>query len=155
MGKVNEWLVFVSNVGVIAGVLFVAFEIRQNSQLASATIRQEIAHTDLQSSLTVASEQSLAEALAASQRKEVLTDAQESQLRALIYATHRRMENVYYQFKEGMIDSGQWKGYCRNLARLETGAAQKQYSVLSNYSEEFQEFLIDVRNNPDTCESYD
>ena len=154
MSRFNEWLTLLTNVELIAGVLFVGFEIRQNSQVASATIRQEVAHTDLQASLSLATDASLAEALAQARQGHELSAIQTVQLRALIYATHRRMENVLYQYQNGMISEVEWLGYCRNLARLEGDSAFTSFSTLENYSSPFSEFLSDVRDDPASCSEY-
>lgn len=42
MDSVNKWLIFVANLGVIAGIVFLAFELRQTQDIAKAQIRNEI-----------------------------------------------------------------------------------------------------------------
>lgn len=37
--KLNAWMTLVANLGVVAGLVFVAFEIRQNSELLAVEAR--------------------------------------------------------------------------------------------------------------------
>ncbi len=42
MGKMNSWLTLTANIGVLAGILFLAIELRQNSDIARADSYREI-----------------------------------------------------------------------------------------------------------------
>ena len=146
MDRLISWTTLISNLCVVAGIVFVIYEIRQNSAVAAAAIRQEIAHTDLTAALAVAGNRDVAEILDLANDGKTLTSIQERQLRALVYSTHRRVENVYQQYRAGMIDADQWHGYLNNLRRLQRTAAM-QYYTPENYSQSFQALLESVEDD--------
>jgi len=45
--SVNEWLTLIANVGVLAGIIFLALEIQQNSEALLAGSRQDLLEADL------------------------------------------------------------------------------------------------------------
>ena len=47
MGKLNQWLMLAANLGVLAGIFFLAFEIRQNSDALISASRQGLLESDL------------------------------------------------------------------------------------------------------------
>jgi len=63
LDKLNRWLTLAANLAVLAGVLLAAAELRQNTELATANARQAIAHDSYLPALTIASDETLAEAL--------------------------------------------------------------------------------------------
>ena len=144
MDKVISWTTLISNLCVIAGIVFLGFELRQNSEVAAATIRQEIAHTDLTVALSVATNPEVADYLARANNGEPLSPRQETQLRSLTYATHRRMENVYHQYQAGMLSEEQWAGYLRNLSLVHNRPAMRNHYRANSYSESFQKLLLDI-----------
>lgn len=99
-------------VSVLAGLLFVGAEIRQNNQLARGQARQALADQN-QSWLLYLSEDTAAYANYTkvwSTDAEV-TEAELARARLLMIATLRRSENVYLQYAEGLVDKSVLDSY--------------------------------------------
>jgi hypothetical protein len=109
--RVNRWLTFATNVGVIVGIVFLALELRQNSQLMAAQLRQQMSRdtTDL---LTLHSND--AQYLTVIERGlkgEELTDVESHQFvhrqNAYIWQW-QQWQNLVYQHRIGLYDDDEF-----------------------------------------------
>ncbi len=104
----NEWLGLAANFGVIAGIVFLAIEIRQNNELLRSENRQALLTNDQASIVQCLANYDVFPKIG---QKEKLS--QEDQLRlSLIYALDlRNREFEFFQFKNGLLDEATWKSY--------------------------------------------
>ena len=129
----NRWLSAIANVGVLAGLVVLIFELKQNNELTMAQIEQIRSDTLLQwrqewvlndhiaPLLTKASELEAefttkspfdlsAEELqrVTEQTLEALEPVEGRRLRYFIMRDYWDFENLYFQFKRGLISEGYW-----------------------------------------------
>jgi hypothetical protein len=106
--SVREWI---GLVGVVGSLLFVGMEIRQNTAVARGQARQDLA-TQAQEWLTFLSQAETADLWARAWRLEEDLTTQEL-FRAELLMTNflRRLENIYFQFAEGLVDEQALRGY--------------------------------------------
>lgn len=106
--KLNSWLTFVANVGVIAGICFLAIEIRQNSNAIRAQTRAQLAEEVTELFSVNMNDQSYADVLMRGNSVKELSPVEKYQ-----YFRHRSAwvhywNNVVYQYQMGMYDESEF-----------------------------------------------
>lgn len=133
-GKVSDWVEAIAAVGVILSLLFVGFEIRQNTAIARGQARQDLAQLN-QEWLVLLSQNAEYEALwtkAFGREIHELTPAERRRSRLIMTMQIRRLENVYLQYQEGLVDESALRNY--GFSRTEIFATPQ-----------FQEYWIDEK----------
>ena len=97
-------------VGVIASLLLVAVEISQNTASVRAQTRQQLSDANVEF-LVALSTSELAGLWTRFAEGDQLTEAESSQLGPALVAGVRNLENVYLQFREGVIDESALLSY--------------------------------------------
>ncbi len=98
-------------IAVLASLVYLATQIRQNTQMVKSSIRQQLTLSTQNHVYKMVDE---ADVLAKAAGGEELTPAEVIKLRQLIRAAFRGYEDYAYQHKHGLFDSSEWTG------RLET-----------------------------------
>ena len=110
--RLNSWLTLVANMGVIAGIIFLALEIDQsNRQARSATYQARVNEID----------QSLREFSLSESMAEIYLKIEQSGLESLTPSEHMRAENwerariirmqgQLYQYQLGFLDENSYEG---------------------------------------------
>lgn len=106
--KVNEWLTLIANVAVVGGIIFLAIEIRQNTELLRSESRQALVTNDVAS---LAANFQNADVFA-----KLVSDSEmsaEDQLRlSFMFALDlRNREFEYFQYMNGLLDEQTWLAY--------------------------------------------
>lgn len=106
--KLNSWLAFVANVGVISGIVFLAIEIRQNSDVIRAQTRAQLAEEVTELFSVNMNDQDYADVLMRGNNVEELSPVEKYQ-----YSRHRSAwihywNNVAYQYQMGMYDESEF-----------------------------------------------
>ncbi len=127
MSKANEWLTVVANLGVIAGLVFLGFEIRQNTNIARATAYREniqdiaawrtliIADPELARLHNTYSDAGIA----------ALDDTDQHRIAALINNVMGIYENAYFSRRYGIVGDEEWQ-------RFQTGACIHYQKAVEN-----------------------
>jgi hypothetical protein len=98
-------------VAVLASLVYLAAQIRQNTQMVKSSIRQQLTTTTQDFVFKMIDE---ADVLAKLQDGEDLSVAEEIKFRQLTRAAFRGYEDYAYQHQHGLLDASEWTG------RLET-----------------------------------
>jgi hypothetical protein len=106
--KIVEWL---TAAGVIASLLFVGVQIRQNTAALQAASYQALADQAMDLNLTVATNPDLASAYAVFRGE---PGGPDQQVRSLVMAYVRAVENAYYLTKLGTFDARQLRRMTSN-----------------------------------------
>ncbi len=104
LNKINPWLTLLANFGVIAGIVFLAVEIGQNSEMMRAQTRTQLAEELTELFSANMNDQHYAEILLKGNNGQELTDVEQYQ-----YFRHRTAwtsywNNVIYQYQIGLYD---------------------------------------------------
>ena len=112
--KLNRWLTLAANVGVIAGIVFLAFEMQVNtSAVRSATI-QAITDASANSLRSLASDPEMAQLrLDGDKDFSSLTDLQAYQYHVYYRQHWLRFQNIFFQRRFGVLEEGVWGTYAR------------------------------------------
>jgi hypothetical protein len=132
-------------IGVILSLLFVGLELRQSRQLARAEVRQGLVDRDAGIINAVAANPELARAwavrweLAGPRPDEALTFTDSIQAQIALLELLRSVENVYLQFREGVVDESVLDTYGFNDSPVFKGAKFKEYwpSLRSRFDPRF------------------
>jgi len=92
-----------ANVGVIAGIVFLALEIRQNNDLLAAQAREALHASKRDINLLIASTPALADVVNKANRRELLTGSEELRLEALQRSVLVTMEWQFEEFRRGRL----------------------------------------------------
>lgn len=106
MGKpeaAGRWTEIVGVLGVIASLVFVGIEIRQNTQAVRGATYQSLAGASMDLLLYLADHPELDAALNAWGRGEELPEQTRARVEAVVLAYLRHLENAYYQMEEGTL----------------------------------------------------
>ena len=125
---------------VLASLIYVAAQIRQNTQMMKSSIRQQLT-TSTQN--VVFKMMDNAETIAKMQENETLTPGEQIRMRLLLRAAFRGFEDAAYQYHHGLLDASEWKGRLANMrSSLSIPAAREHWiATRSEYSEYLQRTL--------------
>jgi hypothetical protein len=92
-----------ANIGVIAGIIFLGLELRQNNQLLQTEAIGALLETRIDRSAELARNQGVAALLAKNSRREALTDEEMLRLTQFHIRIFLGFEKTYFLFQEGLI----------------------------------------------------
>jgi hypothetical protein len=92
-----------ANLGVLAGIIFMGLELRQNNQLLQAEAIGALLETRINRSAELARNQGVAALLAKNTRKEALTDDEMLRLTQFHTRVFLGFEKTYFLYQEGVI----------------------------------------------------
>lgn len=121
MRKIENWMNVAASVGVLIGILFLALEIRQNTEMMRSQTRDSITEKQMMFSEWVTTEPEMAAALvAAGGGPEAMTPDQRVMYAYFLAGVWREWENSYYQFEQGLFDEQEF------MPRMERWRSQMQ-----------------------------
>jgi hypothetical protein len=138
MNKLNQWLTLAANLGVIAGILFVAVEIQQNNELLEAEARYNHKETRVNGLSVFRSNPDLARIYIKRENGDTLTPEEQVQLDSLWDVVFVSWEWEFLESKFGRIDlpiEG-WRG---NM--LAPGVRERWEERKNIFNEEFMNFM--------------
>ena len=101
--KVNRWLALASSLAVIAGILFLAFELKQNNDLLRAQVRLERANVRIDAYGQQLTNPALLQATLKSRSGETLNATEQELLVYLSMQIFTRWEYVIGEYNEGLL----------------------------------------------------
>lgn len=125
--KMNQWLTLVANLGVIAGLVFLGYEVRQNTNIAMASAYREnvqdiaewrellITDPELSRLFRIYSEQGI----------EALDDGGRRRIGALVFNVMGIYENAYFARRYGIVGDEEW-------LRFQSGACTHYQTAVEN-----------------------
>jgi hypothetical protein len=120
--RFRGWVEIVATVGVVVSLLFVGYEIRQNTSMARGQARQELAALNQEWLLTLGQDAEFATLWlkvwgggeGSAENPEVfaqLSDIEYQRAWYIMTMHLRRLENVYFQYREGLVDESALRSY--------------------------------------------
>jgi hypothetical protein len=139
-----------ANIGVIAGIVFLGFELRQNQRLSMAETRSSIAETIVSLQSLRAIDPAFLNVDSKVRAGEVLTSTEIRQFALMQSAYWRYRENVSYQYRIGLYsDSEYFPQRDVWLLELSDEAVRSHWcSVNAGYSQEFVAELNALMRDP-------
>ena len=111
MNKVNERLTLIANLSVVAGVVFLAAEMRQNTSAIQAQTRDSITEKQMQWLESIYASEEIAELLrvGSSQGYAEFSPAQARRFNLIQQANFREWENSFYQYQRGLFTGAEFE----------------------------------------------
>ncbi len=136
----SRWLTLVANLGVLAGLIFVAIELNQNTKATVASASEQITNQSLDYFALGMDNQVIALARYKQSIGDELSGFEQNQLWWHQYYNFRGFENVYLQYQRGYLEQSEWDRYQRIIkSRLATDEfAQKMWEETQHaWTDEF------------------
>jgi hypothetical protein len=105
--KLNHWLTLLANIGVLAGIVFLAIEINQNTNIMKAQTRGSVTDSIL-TLLQMERNPIVVSGYKKIQAGQDLTFEESYFLENQANATIRQWENSYYQYQSGLFDEAEY-----------------------------------------------
>ena len=133
----------VGAVAVVVSLIYVAFQIRDNTRALVSNSRQELAAQDMVYLSSVLDPTVLAVAQAKFVTGETLTDVEFSQLAERQHLNFRIFENAYYQYTIGVLEESQWKRYSEIIGQVicEAPASDMWARLRGGFTEAFRDVV--------------
>ncbi len=110
MDQINlaEVVQTLANIGVLAGIIFLAYELRQNTRATKLTATEHYLSNTFALDLRIAENAEVAELLIKASQNGPLTDVERLRLRRFCYAGLRHWENIHYLHYTSVLDEKFW-----------------------------------------------
>lgn len=139
----NEWLSLIANLGVLAGIIFLAIEIQQNTNIARATAYQQVSQeiSTIRSMLLADAELDEVWGKYQDGSSLELNDRQARRVRTVLRSMFSAYENAYYFYTLGVMTDSEWnrfeRGACRHIDNI--GNDERLRSIPA--TDEFTDYL--------------
>ncbi len=100
----GQTITILANIGVIAGIVFLAVELQQNNELLESEARQALVDRRISLAEIVASNAELANVVAKAQAGEALAPGEQRQLYALNVSIFAMVESQFAEYQRGRLE---------------------------------------------------
>ena len=114
--QLSRWLTLGANIGVIAGIVFLGLELRQNADLMRAQWRAEMSRDTVNLLSLNVNDPSYIDVLGRGLRGEELTGVENSQFRRTYNAFIWHWNNLEYQHRVGLYPESEYRLQTRHLS---------------------------------------
>jgi len=152
LDKVNKWLTLVANIGVIAGIVFLAVEIRQNTETQRLSAAQQVLGLSYSNWTVQATDGTFARLSLKVSKGEKLTPSETIDYDLMLRSLFIGIWQVHYQYESGFLDHEIYDAYDRRLE----GIFQNQYNrdrwlaTRYAYGENFQKWVNAIMERAST-----
>tara|TARA_B100000287_G_scaffold383809_1_gene389830 strand:+ start:331 stop:801 length:471 start_codon:yes stop_codon:yes gene_type:complete len=139
-----QGITILANLGVIAGIVFLAFELQQNTQAVRVASAQSYLTGGASLDFQIATDSEFAGLLIRGDDAESLSPTEELRLERWNYAVFRQWETAHYLHKIGALEDELWVAYRQEVHKiLLRSASMQRYWSEGRYSftPDFQGFI--------------
>jgi hypothetical protein len=148
MNKVDlgQMITLGANVGVIAGILFLAIEVRQNTETQRLSAAQQVLGLSYSNTIALAADPTASEILVEALAGQELTPVEQNRMGLILQAILTQHWQVYYQYKNGFLDQAVFDAFERRLpaALADPFMVDWWESNRSRFAEDFQDYVESV-----------
>ncbi len=150
LDSTNRWLTLATNFGVIAGIAFLALELRQSTiatEVESASYFQS-AFTEVE--ILIAENPEFAELLRKGRDGEEITGADQVRLQAFYRTVIRNWNINLFQYRSGVLNEGLWQGtraLITETFREDSGLYEHWRMHKNQASTDFNELIEELTTN--------
>lgn len=105
-------------VAIVVSLIYVGFELRENTRAVEAQTRQAFAAQDLAFFESALDRTVVARAIAKLQSGKKLSELEQSQLETREHLNFRIFEHAYYQYQKGTLEQSEWDRYAQIIKLL-------------------------------------
>ena len=149
LGNLGE---FIASIGVLITLIYLALQIRQNTEATKIQTRQAISEAQFANINTRATDEHLPSIIMKMNRSEPLNQEEQDRIYFHTDATMRQFENVHSHFVAGVISQQDWVALRVSMVRtLRTELAREIWSTLKqSYNEDFRAVVGAALEEADT-----
>lgn len=148
MDNLNKWLTLLANIGVVAGIIFLGVELRQNSETAELQAAQNYVNLSHELDFRIVDDPALATLLLTPPENRTPTES--LRVDRWMFGALRTWENGYYLHSKGVLDDELWLGQEAFMADLlKRNEEQRNYYQKNSkfFSEGFIAYLDGLLEN--------
>ena len=101
--RLNKWLTLGTQIAVLAGIVFLAFEINQNTNMMRTQINQSRAELSMFEAEAMYNSAYIPEILVKLRQGEPISDVEAERYGHFLRGLHRNMDNQLRQYREGFL----------------------------------------------------
>ena len=116
--RTQSWLTLAANLGVIASILLLAYEINQSTKATIAAASEGLTEHSLVFMSARLDNEVVARATYKSRHGQELDEFEDDQLVLLQHLNFRLFESAFLQFRRGLYEKSEWERYERIIAFL-------------------------------------
>ena len=151
--RLNRWITLGANIGVLAGIIFLGLEIRQNTLVAKIDSANTLEQNLRSMTMSIWSNPDFARLLKVGIDGDLtdLTAVESLQLRVFYEQVLRGWQNSYYQYRAGTLDEEIWQAQklgLENTFVMDSGLNQHWQATNFQYTEAFNAMLTSWLKNP-------
>ena len=145
--ELGQTISILANIGVIAGIVFLAIEMRQNTASIKGSTYQAMSDVAVNQWQGVSSDTMLSVALTKTFQglvQEELSEEENSKLTFFYYGMIQRLQNTYDQHEAGLVDDRVFKSYGWNYTLFNTRHFRSywfRFGSRTSTSPEFRQFF--------------
>ena len=145
LSKLNESLTLIANLGVIAGIIFLAVEVQLNTNMMRAQTRDAVTGKQLEWYAVIAGDSETMDVYFRGINSPEDIDpnsSDQTRFNMLMIGNFRIWENEWYQFKQGLFDQDEFDPRLEvwsRMLRQNKGLSNVWKDQRLNYSPEFRE----------------
>lgn len=150
--QISKWLTIFSNIGVLLGIVFLGFEIQQNTQMVRSQTRDSMTEKQLSWNYFAGSDREKAETFGRGEQNQLEPGAEYFQFLMMASSYFTIMSNEWYQYKQGLYDAEEFQPRLNRWKRqlAQPGFRRVWALVESQHSESFRneinELIQEVEN---------
>ena len=149
--QLNRWLTLGANLAVLAGIAFLAYELRQNTIASQISAGNSLESSLREMELFIAGNEDFAEILEKGINGSEVTSTEQLRLTVFYRAVLRGWQNLHYQYQTGALDEAVWFGQQKAITRTfndDSGLQSYWRANKGMYSDEFDELLDSMIAKP-------
>ena len=106
----NRWFAVVANIGVIVGIIFLAYELRQNTIATDLEVASNFQNSFTEIEMLIAGDPEFSALLIKGRTDAELSEHEKFRLTVFYGNVLRHWQNVYYQYYSDALDEDIWLG---------------------------------------------
>ncbi len=119
LNKVNHWLTLLANIGVLAGIVFLAIEIRQSGDAVTAQMQDSIADGFIALNMATINDPQVGVTwVIGLNEPDRLSDAEAIRFSMLMRALFNQFIRVHGLYRTGLLEESDWALYAREAATI-------------------------------------
>jgi len=142
--KIERWISLGANIGVLAGIIFLAVEIQQNTETTRAQMTQSRAEVAINLAAETFNSEYIPAIIAKDDLLETLTDEDRFRLMTWVRASLRNQDNNFQQYQQGLLGEHMpqaIQGAIRNIILGNSVGLDHWKASTTSYSSEFVVFV--------------
>ena len=150
----NRWLTLAANIGVMAGIIFLAVELRQNTVATQLSAADRFQSSFSEIELFIAGSPEFSELLNKGRTGAEVSEPEKLRLMIFYGTVLRQWQINHFQFLSGALDEDIWLGnrdYMAQIFEEDIGLFDRWQTGKSHFSPRFNELIesmtIDVHQN--------